>query len=54
MSLRHLNALFRPRSVAVVGASNRPKSIGSVVMRNLLREEFSGPILPVNPKYRAV
>jgi acetyltransferase len=54
MSLRHLNAMFRPRSVAVVGASNRPKSIGSVVMRNLLREEFSGPILPVNPKYRAV
>ena len=54
MSLRHLNALFRPRSVAVIGASNRPKSIGSVVMRNLQREEFSGPILPVNPKYRAV
>ena len=54
MSLRHLNAMFRPRSVAVIGASNRPKSIGSVVMRNLLREEFSGPLLPVNPKYRAV
>ncbi|MCF8029395.1 MAG: bifunctional acetate--CoA ligase family protein/GNAT family N-acetyltransferase [Desulfohalobiaceae bacterium] len=54
MSLRHLNALFRPRSVAVVGASNRPKSIGSVVMRNLLNKEFSGPILPVNPRYKAV
>ncbi len=54
MSLRHLNALFRPRSVALVGASNRPKSIGNVVMRNLLQGEFSGPILPVNPKYKAI
>ncbi len=54
MSLRHLNALFRPKSVTLVGASNRPKSIGSVVMQNLLYAGFTGPILPVNPKYTSV
>ena len=54
MSLSQLDALFRPKSIAVVGASNRPKSIGAVVVKNLLHENFSGPILPVNPKYTAV
>ncbi len=54
MSLKDLDTLFRPRSIAVIGASNRPKSIGYVVMRNLLNGGFAGPILPINPKYKAV
>ncbi len=54
MSLKNLDALFRPKSVAIVGASNRPMSIGAVVMHNLLKADFPGPIMPVNPKYRAV
>ncbi|MFW6415698.1 MAG: acetate--CoA ligase family protein, partial [Thermodesulfobacteriota bacterium] len=54
MSLRHLDSLFRPRSLTLVGASNRPKSIGAVVMQNLLQGGFSGPILPLNPNYSSV
>ncbi|WP_291323414.1 bifunctional acetate--CoA ligase family protein/GNAT family N-acetyltransferase [Desulfonatronospira sp.] len=54
MSLRQLDSLFRPRSVAVIGASNRPGSIGSVVMHNMLRGGLPGPILPVNPRYESV
>ncbi len=54
MSVRHLESLFDPGSVAIIGASNSPQSIGGVVMRNLLRSGFSGPIMPVNPKYEAV
>ncbi len=54
MSVRNLDALFEPQSVAVIGASNAPGSIGGVVMRNLLKAGFAGPIMPVNPKYRAV
>lgn len=54
MSLRHLESLFRPKSISLVGASNRPKSIGAVVMNNLLRGGFSGPILPVSPRHKAV
>lgn len=49
-----LSPLFRPRSVAVVGASTRPKSVGYEVVANLLRSGFVGPVYPINPKARAV
>ncbi|MDP2256507.1 MAG: bifunctional acetate--CoA ligase family protein/GNAT family N-acetyltransferase [Polaromonas sp.] len=54
MSVRNLEYLFRPRSVAVIGASDRPQSIGATVMRNLLEGGFAGPIWPVNPKHGSV
>ncbi|QFU22682.1 bifunctional acetate--CoA ligase family protein/GNAT family N-acetyltransferase [Shewanella eurypsychrophilus] len=54
MSQRTLNTLFKPKSVAIIGASNREKRAGNVVMRNLLAGGFSGPIMPVTPKYEAV
>lgn len=50
MSVRNLELLFQPRSVAVIGASDRPQSVGATVFRNLLGGNFSGPILPVNLK----
>ncbi len=43
-----LDPLFRPRSVAVVGASRTKGSIGYQVLRNLLRGGFSGAVYPVN------
>ncbi len=54
MSIRNLEKLFKPASVAVVGASNRPHSVGATVMRNLLDGGFAGAIMPVNPKYNAI
>ncbi|MGH8665684.1 MAG: CoA-binding protein, partial [Burkholderiales bacterium] len=54
MSVRNLEFLLNPRSVAVIGASNRPNGIGTVVMRNLLAGGFAGAIYPVNPKYDQV
>jgi acetyltransferase len=54
VSIRNLQYLFKPKSVAVIGASNRDKSVGREVMRNLLRTDFHGPIMPVNPKYSSV
>ena len=54
MTIRNLDALFAPRSVAVVGASNRPHSVGAVVTRNLLRGGFEGAVMPVNPHEAAV
>jgi acetyl coenzyme A synthetase (ADP forming)-like protein len=41
--------LLSPRSIAVVGASQRPNTIGNALVRNLLEGEFSGPVFPVNP-----
>ena len=54
MSTRNLKALFRPQSIAVIGASTVPKSIGAVVMRNLLKAEFAGPVMPVTPDHPSV
>lgn len=54
MSVRNLNRLFQPRSIAVIGASTQPNSVGAVVMRNLLQGGFAGPIMPVNPRYTAI
>lgn len=54
MSQRTLHSLFKPKSVAIIGASNGKKRAGNVVMRNLLSGGFSGPIMPVTPKYEAV
>jgi acetate---CoA ligase (ADP-forming) len=44
-----LESVFSPRSVAVVGASRDPKTIGGLVFDNILRGRFSGPVYPVNP-----
>ena len=41
--------VLRPRSVAIVGASRRPGSIGAAVMANLVGGGFTGPIFPINP-----
>lgn len=54
MSIRNLDAIFRPKSIALIGASTSPKSVGFVTARNLLDGGFGGPIMPVNPKYSSV
>ena len=54
MTSRNLEFLFKPRSVALIGASDRPRSVGATVMRNLLMGGFAGPIWPVNLRRKAV
>ncbi len=54
MSQRGLEALLRPKSIAVIGASMKPDRAGFLMMRNLLAGGFSGPILPVTPAWKAV
>jgi acetyltransferase len=54
MTIRNLDYLFNPKSVALIGASTRPGSVGAVLARNLFGGGFSGPVMPVNPKYVAV
>jgi acetyltransferase len=55
MPHRHsLDAFFKPASVAVVGASATPASVGSILIRNLLENPFGGVVYPVNPRRHAV
>ena len=50
MSLAKLDAIFKPQSVAVVGASTKPNTVGNDLLLNLVRDKFIGKIYPVNPK----
>jgi acetyltransferase len=45
-----LDALFRPKKVAVIGASSKELSIGNRVIKNLIDFGFKGEIYPINPK----
>jgi acyl-CoA synthetase (NDP forming) len=47
--MHSLDAILRPTSVAVIGASRRPNSIGWQILHNLLQHGFKGPVYPVNP-----
>ena len=46
--------LLRPETVAVVGASRDPSSMGNAVFRHILQSHFKGVVYPVNPKARAI
>ncbi|HEX6113063.1 MAG TPA: CoA-binding protein, partial [Geminicoccaceae bacterium] len=54
MTIRNLQFLFKPKSIALIGASKRPGSVGALVARNLFRSGFDGPVMPVNPKHGAI
>jgi len=45
-----LSALFKPKAVAVIGASNKRLSIGYRIVQNLMDYGYKGPIFPVHPK----
>jgi len=48
----YLRPLITPSSVALVGASERPESLGRIVFENLLSESFRGELFAVNPNHR--
>ena len=54
MSVRNLRQLFAPKSVALVGATERSGSVGVTVLRNLQESGFKGAVYPVNPKYDSI
>ena len=49
MSIRNLEFALKPRSIALIGASERPHSVGRTLFENLLDGGFDGPVMPVNP-----
>jgi acetyltransferase len=54
MTIRNLDQLLAPKSVALIGASRKEGSVGLITARNLLRGGFAGPVWLVNPKYRDI
>ncbi|MBA3012620.1 MAG: bifunctional acetate--CoA ligase family protein/GNAT family N-acetyltransferase [Proteobacteria bacterium] len=54
MTTLNLHHILNPRSVAVIGASEKKGSVGASIMTNLVSAGFKGKIFPVNPKYTRV
>ncbi|MCL5271408.1 MAG: acetate--CoA ligase family protein [bacterium] len=53
-TMTNLEAVFKPASIAVIGASTRPGTVGNDLLHNLIFSSFQGPVYPVNPKARSV
>jgi acetyltransferase len=51
---RDLEPLFAPQSVAVIGASRRPGSVGHAVLHNLIYGGYTGVVYPINPKAKSI
>ncbi|MEJ2594539.1 MAG: CoA-binding protein [bacterium] len=54
MAIRDLNAIFKPKRIALIGVSNDPNSVGGITLRNLVSAGFRGVVYPVNPNHEAV
>lgn len=54
MTIRNLKPIFNPKSLAIIGASNKSGSVGRLVVENVIGAGFNGAIWPVNPKYAEV
>jgi acetyltransferase len=50
MTVRYMKRFFEPRSIAVIGASERKLSLGGTILRNLQASGFKGELLAVNPR----
>jgi len=54
MTVRNLEGLFTPRSIALIGASPKPGSVGRITASNLRTGGFAGDVWLVNPKHAAI
>lgn len=54
MSVHNLDKIFHPKSIAVVGASERKGSVGHAIMQNLINSRYDGDIYPINAKRRKI
>jgi acetyltransferase len=54
MGVENLDYIFKPKSIAVIGASNTVGSAGYRIFRNLVGSGYEGVVYPVNPKYESI
>lgn len=54
MGQYNLDRIFKPQTIAVVGASEKAGTIGNALMSNLVKGGFAGNLIPVNPKYKTL
>ncbi|MEM4704115.1 MAG: CoA-binding protein, partial [Candidatus Bathyarchaeia archaeon] len=49
MGIQNLDKFFNPKRVAIIGASDKPNSVGAKIFKNLVGVGYSGAVFPVNP-----
>lgn len=54
MNTQNFDALFKPESIAIYGASHSPIKVGGRPLRYLLEQEYAGNIYPINPKHTSL
>jgi acetyltransferase len=54
MGIEHLECIFHPRSLAVVGANEQVGTIGDAVMRNLIKAAYDGDLFPIHPDLKRI
>lgn len=54
ISMEDIKRILQPQSVAIIGASENPTKLGSIILNNLIRGGFKGKIYPVNPNYPTI
>jgi len=52
--ISQLDAILKPKSVAVIGASTSPDKIGYEILKNIIDSGFKGPVYPINPKAEVI
>ena len=52
--MKDISTLFKPQSVAVIGASSKPGKVGNFVVKNLISSGYTGRIYPINPKEETI
>ncbi len=52
--MKNIESIINPKSIAVVGATNRPGSVGLATFKNLLQTGYKGALYPVNPKSKSI
>ncbi len=54
MGVEYLDKVFKPKNIAVIGASNRVGSPGYNIFRNLIGSGYEGVVYPINPKHESI
>lgn len=52
--VQNLKYIFEPKSIAIIGASEKPGKLGTIILKNLIDGSFTGKIYAVNPKYEKI
>ena len=50
MTTKNLDKIFKPKSIAVIGASNREGAVGYIVLKNLIDSKYEGKVYPINQR----